>query len=233
MNSHNLATKLLLVCLAVFFLVVSQPRCLFGLTGQEWGEPENGLQLSLVPANGSPASSKGFQFRVEIRNVGSNDLLLKLGGMLANGQRQYPNALSLLITNPKGEAIECGFPGPFAVAGWVGPFILPLPADASFVLPVDLEKWTQNWKSCFAPHAYIPLNLASGKYTLRAQYTAKIQKDHHFAPWSGQIVPSVPPIPGTPTSTAEIQWAGQILLPAWIGTATSNQLQFELRLAGK
>jgi hypothetical protein len=81
MNSHNLATKLLLVCLAVFFLVVSQPRCLFGQTRQECGKPENGLQLSLFPAHGSPASSKSFQFRVEIRNVGSNNLLLKLGAM--------------------------------------------------------------------------------------------------------------------------------------------------------
>ena len=222
MHPHQRATKVLLLCLALIFLVVSQPRCLFGQRGQEWGKPVNGLQLSLFPAHGSPASSRGFQFRVEIRNVGSNDLLLKLGGMLANGQRQYPNALSLLITNPTGETIECGFPGPFAVAGWVGPFIVPLPAEASFVLPVDLEKWTQNWKSCFAPHDYIPLHLRTGQYGLQVRYAIEIQKDHHFDLSNGGIVAS-----GAPT-WAEILWAGQILRPAWIGTATSNQVRFDL-----
>jgi hypothetical protein len=228
MNPHHRMTKLLTVCLTLIFAVGSQSSYLFGQTGQEWGQPENGLQLSLLSAHGSPASSTHSRFRVEIQNVGSNDLLLKLGGMLANGRKQYPNALSLLITNPEGKTIECGFPGPFAVGGWAGPFIVPLPAGASFVLPVDLENWTQSWTSCFAPLTYIPLNLAAGKYTLRARYTAEIQKDDGFAAGAGQIVASVPRASGAPASTGEIHWAGQILLPVWIGAATSNPLTFEM-----
>jgi hypothetical protein len=213
MNPHQRATKVLLLCLALIFLVVSHSRCVFGQAGQEWGKPENGLQLSLFPASGLPASSTGFRFRVEIRNVGSYDLLLKLGGLAAP---------TVLVTNPKGETMECVYPGPFTAPGGGGPSIVPLPADASFVLPLDLEKWTQNWKSCFAPHAYIPLHLRAGQYGLRARYAVEIQNDRDFNVSNGGIVASGPP------TGAETRWAGQILRPAWIGTATSNQVRFDL-----
>jgi hypothetical protein len=222
MNPHQRATKVLLLCLALIFLAVSQSRRVFGQTGQEWGKPENGLQLSLFPTSGLSASSTGFRFRLEIRNVGSYDLLLKLGALAANGQVQYPKAVSVLVTNPKGETVECTYPYPATAPGWGAPFIVPLPAEASFVLPVDLEKWTQNWKSCFTPDAYIPLDLRAGQYGLRVRYAVEIQKDRHFNLSNGGIVASGPP------TWAEIQWAGQILRPAWIGTATSNQVRFDL-----
>jgi hypothetical protein len=227
MNPYQRATRVLPLCLALIFLFVSQSRCVFGQAGQEWGKPENGLQLSLFPASGLPASSTGFRFRLEIRNVGSYDLLLKLGAMAG---RQCPYALSVLITNPKGETVECRYPRPFTASGWVRPFIVPLPAEASFVLPIDLEKWTQNWKSCFAPHAYIPLHLRAGQYGLRVRYAAEFQTDPHFNLSNGGIVAS-----GDPPTWAGILWAGQKLSPAWIGAATSNQLKFELppRLAAK
>lgn len=230
MNPHQRATKLLLLCLALIFLVVSQSRRAFGQAGQEWGKPENGLQLSLFPTSGVPALSAGFRFRLEIRNVGSYDLLLKLGAMAGNGQKQYPNAVSVLVTNPKGETMECGYPGPFTAPGSGGPFIVPLPAEASFVLPIDLEKWTQNWTSCFAPQTYIPLHLSAGQYGLRVRYAAEIQTDPHFNLSNGGIVGS-----GAPPTWAGIRWAGQTLSPAWVGVATSNQVRFDLppHLAGK
>jgi TonB family protein len=225
MNPLQCATKLHLLYLALIFSVISPSSFVFGQAGQAWGQPENGLQLLVSPVNGLPTSSSSFRFRLEIRNVGSIDLLIELGLMQTNGQKQYPNALSAFITNPKGETLECGYPGPFgAFSGLIGPLIVPLPADASFALPVDLEKWTQNWKSCTTQNAYIPLNMPSGQYAFRIQYAAKILNDHRFGPYGGQIVP---PIPGAPTSTVAIEWAGQILNPVWIGTATSNQVEFQ------
>jgi hypothetical protein len=35
-------------------------------------------------------------------------------------------------------------------------------------------------------------------------------------------------VPSGPPTWAEIHWAGQILRPAWIGTATSNRVRFDL-----
>ena len=215
MNPHHSSKKQLFGCLAVCFFVVSQACLLFGQKGQEWGKPENGVQMSLFPA--SESTKDGFRFRVEIRNIGSNDLLLNLGGMLANGRKQYPDAVAVLITNPKGETEECGFPGPWSAAGWVGPFVVPVPAGASFSLPIDLKKWTQDWKSCFAPPTYIELNLAPGKYAVRVQFTGKSHRNEHM-----------PPIPGLPPSTTSMEWGGQILCPVWIGTLISNQVDFEL-----
>jgi hypothetical protein len=222
MNSHHVSTKQLFGCLAVCLFVVSQSHFLFGQRGQEWGKPENGVQMSLFHA--SETTKEAFRFRVEIRNVGSNDLLLNLGDMLANGRKQYPDAVAVLITNPKGETEECGFQGPSGVAGWVGPFVVPVPAGASFSLPIDLKKWTNEWKSCFAPRKYIELSLAPGKYALRVQLTGKSQGNEHL-----------PPIPDLPPSTKSMEWGGQILFPVWIGTLISNQVEFELAspFAGK
>jgi hypothetical protein len=171
--------------------------------------------MSLFPAGEAPAAR--FRFRVEIRNVGSNDLLLNMGVMLANGRKQFPDAVTVLITNPKGKTEECGLQGPAAVAGWVGPFVVPVPAGASFSLPIDLEKLTSDWKSCFAPRGYVNLIPAPGKYAVRVQFTEKSQINEHL-----------PPIPGLPPSTTSIEWGGQILCPVWIGRVISNQVEFEL-----
>jgi len=51
--------------------------------------------------------------------------------MLANGKKQYPEAIILVITDSRGTFHEMGFAGdPWAIAGRVDPFVLPLPAGA-------------------------------------------------------------------------------------------------------
>ena len=102
MNSHRCAMNPGLTCIAVCFCVLSPLRCSAQEKGEEWGQAVNGLQMSVHPAHGSREPSATFQFRVEIRNVGERDLMLLLGEMLANGQKQYPEAVRVILTNPQG-----------------------------------------------------------------------------------------------------------------------------------
>src|SRR5208282_3765702 len=195
-----------------------------GQKGEEWGGVENGLQMSVSPAHESRESSAAFQFRVEIRNVGEKDLLLLLGEMLANGKKQSPSAVRVLLTNPQGENLDCGVPGDGMIAGWVGPFIVPLPVGASYSLPIDLKNWTANWRWCYPPQdirrMLVPFTLTAGKYVLRAQYSANAEKGNYWP------TPREPP-PRYQQPPDQILWAGIILMPKWIGTVTSNQVEFQ------
>lgn len=221
MNSNQVVTRLFLTVLATCFSIVARPRPLLGQIGQEWGQAENGLQMSIYPAQEDRESLTAFRYRVEIRNVGKKDLLLVLGGMLANGRKQYPDAVRVLLTNAQGKTLDCGIPGPAAVSGWVGPFIVPLPVGASFLLPVDLKEWTSNWTWCSTPRVQDPLlTFTPGKYALRARYSASTVRGDYW-----------PPNPGSPSPVQtpdEILWGGIILMPKWLGSVTSNQIEFQV-----
>lgn len=39
------------------------------------------------------------KFKVELRNSGDDDLVLNVGVMLANGKKQYPDAITLVVTD--------------------------------------------------------------------------------------------------------------------------------------
>jgi hypothetical protein len=146
--------------------------------------------------------------------------MLLLGEMLANGQKQYPEAVRVILTNPQRENLDCGIPGPAVIAGWAGPFIVPLPVGASYSLPVDLKDWTANWKWCYAPRMPLPLTLAVGKYTLRARYSAHAEKGNYW-PVPGEPPPRYQPPPD------QILWVGIILMPKWLGTVTSNEAEIQ------
>ncbi len=52
---------------------------------QTWGETVDGLQMTIYPDQAEGVRPKTPKFRVELRNVGENDVVLNLGSMLANG----------------------------------------------------------------------------------------------------------------------------------------------------
>jgi hypothetical protein len=60
------------------------------------------MAIRLDQAEG--AQSKAPKFTVELRNAGENDLIFNLGMMLANGKKQYPNAVALTLTDAQGKS---------------------------------------------------------------------------------------------------------------------------------
>jgi hypothetical protein len=152
------------------------------------GAAVNGLQMSLLSILADDSPKQGAWFKVELRNVGDNDLILNLGTMLANGRRQYPDSITLLLTYPSGKEQPLVLLGPVGVAGRIDPLVVPLPRGDSFVIPVDLSQ--------FAPFGQGPPELAPGSYALQAEFQGKAGIDQnldmqgmalmHY--WTGTIV---------------------------------------------
>jgi hypothetical protein len=90
------------------------------------GEVISGLQMTIRLGHGEGVQSKPPTFIVELRNVGESDLILNLGVMLANGRKQYPNAVALTLTDAQGKSRRLDLREPAAVAGRLDPLDWPL-----------------------------------------------------------------------------------------------------------
>jgi hypothetical protein len=129
---------------------------------QTWGETVSGLQLTIYLDRAERVQSKTPNFRVELRNAGENDLILNLGSMLANGKKQYPDAVVLTLTDSQGKSQRLVLQGPFYVVGRVDPLVLPIPVGSTFSIPVHLDK--------YGPLEY---KFKPATYSLEAQLTGK------------------------------------------------------------
>ncbi|MGD1082855.1 MAG: hypothetical protein ABR881_31455 [Candidatus Sulfotelmatobacter sp.] len=134
---------------------------------------------------------------LEVRNTGPNDTVLNLGIMLANGSRQYPAAITLVLTDAegKGHRAELAEP-PGVIGGRLDPFIVPLPSGASLKLPLHISKcfwYASGQLEDFEPDP-------KKHYTLQAQFTGK----------------------GVSQAEAGPDVAGIALMPYWTGEVVSN-----------
>jgi hypothetical protein len=156
-----------------------------------------GLTIHLAKVQGGP---KAPRFRVDFQNTGRDDLMLNLGMMLANGSRQYPDAVTLTLTDAQGKSRRLDLIDPSFVSGRIDPFVVPLPVGASFSIPVDLDKYSP------ANPADFDYKLRPGSYSLLARFNGK----------------------GVTQQQANLDMKGIALMPYWEGTATSNQLRFAI-----
>jgi hypothetical protein len=180
--------------------------CLIALTGcaalaQEspqkvasTSEVQGGLRLSLIQ-EASPA-----HFRAELRNAGVQALTLNLGTMLDNGREQYVDRIHLLLTSDKGEQLHLQMAGPAMIMGRADPLVVPLPAGATFTLPIDLRNYIALQEKVWN------LSLDPGHYTLTAEYEGV----------------------GVSQASANLDMKGIALMPYWIGDAVSPALRFTL-----
>ena len=159
-----------------------------------WGEAVSGLQMTIYLDEGAP--SKVPKFRVALRNAGPNDLVVNLGMMLANGKRQYPNAVALTLTDAQGKSRRLDLREPGMIAGRVDPFVVPIPVDATFSIPVNLDRY---WPAVSNEFDY---KLKPGTYSLEAQFTGRSVSQRE----------------------ANLDVKGIALMPYWTDTVTSNQL---------
>src|SRR5271155_4693360 len=164
------------------------------------GEAVGGLQMSIYSDQASRADSKSPKFRVELRNAGESDLILNLGVMLANGKKQYPNAIVFMLIDAQGKSRRLDLREPGLIAGRLDPLVLPLPTGADFSILVDLDKY---WAAASKEFDY---KLKPGSYSLEAQFTGK----------------------GVSQQEANLDVKGIALMPYWTGTVVSNRLQFEV-----
>jgi hypothetical protein len=154
--------------------------------------------IYLDQTEGAPSNTP--KFRVELRNAGQNDLVVNLGMMLANGKRQYPNAVALTLTDAQGKSRRLDLREPAMIAGRVDPFVVPIPVGATFSIPVNLDGY---WPAASKEFDY---KLKPGTYSLEAQFTGRSVSQQE----------------------ANLDVKGIALMPYWTETVTSNQLRFEV-----
>ena len=158
------------------------------------------LEMTMRVDPGGESPSKVPKFRVELRNVGDHDLILNLGMMLANGRRQYADAIVLTILDPHGRTRKFQLKGPGFIAGRVDPLIVPLPVASTFSVPVDLDNY---WTASSQEPDY---RFEHGAYSLEAQFSGR----------------------GLSQQDANLDVKGLALMPYWMGSVSSNRLQFEV-----
>jgi len=157
----------------LFVVLVASLLLLGGLSAalkpcvETWGEAVSGLQMTIYLDQAESVPSKAPKFRIELRNAGQNDLVVNLGMMLANGKRQYPNAVVLALTDAQGKSRRLDLREPAFIAGRMDPFVLPIPVGATFSIPVDLDKY---WAAESKEFDY---KLKPGTYLLEAQFTGR------------------------------------------------------------
>ena len=200
MNLPNGLHKIALGSLFISFLSLGGSSAALKPSPPIWGEVVSGLQMTIHLGREKGVQSKAPTFRVELRNVGESDLILNLGIMLASGRKQYPNAVVLTLTDAQGKSRRFDLREPAAVTGRLDPLVLPIPVGAVFSIPVDLDKY---WPATSKEFDY---RLKPGIYSLEAKFTGRTV---------GQ-------------QEANLDLKGVALMPYWVGTITSNHLQFEV-----
>jgi hypothetical protein len=192
--------KNLMLVLVASLLVLGGLSAALKPSAETWGEAVSGLQMTIYLDRADGVPSKASKFRVELRNAAKKDLVVNLGMMLANGKMQYPNAVVLILTDAQRKSRRLDLREPWAIAGRVDPFVLPIPIGATFSIPVDLDKyWAAESKN-------FDYKLKPGTYSLEAQFTGRSVSQQE----------------------ANLDVKGIALMPYWTGTVASNQLRFEV-----
>jgi hypothetical protein len=162
------------------------------------GERVNGLEMSIYLDQTDDGDVTIPKFRADLHNAGENDSVLNLGIMLANGERQYPEALLLMITDAAGKTRQFDLIVPGIMGGRADPLVIPLGAGATLSVPIDLHNY---WAAKSFEFAY---KLKAGKYVIEAQFT------------------------GTDASDNYSDMVGLGFMPYWKGTVSSNRLRFDV-----
>jgi hypothetical protein len=159
-------------------------------------ETSNGpLQLTIVAVR---STSNNPLFSVELHNHGDHPLVLNLGFMGANGKKQYPDAIHLVLKDSSGKTFPLDLIGPAIATGRVDPLVVPLPEGATFVLPINLQNY-------YSPKNKIwKLDLSPGRYNLNAEFRGESVSQKQANP----------------------DMEGFALMPYWTGTLNSNTLPF-------
>ena len=166
----------------------------------DWGSANTGLRMAISSATTATETSVGPQFDIVIENVGDSDVVVNLGFMLSNGKVMFPEAIRLVLTDPRGTTRELQYfdrryPG---IAGRVDDFIVPLRAGSLYRIGVSLDHY---WSS---PTKEFGLKLARGRYRIDARFEGQgAQHENLDTPGIG-------------------------LLNYWKGTLRSNSLAFEV-----
>jgi hypothetical protein len=149
--------------LCISLLLLGTPLTLLKADPLNWGEEVNGLRMRIYPDHSGDPPTSMPSFRVELLNSGESDFVLNLGLMLANGNKQYPTKIVLIVTDAADKSRQFSLIEPGGIAGRVDALVVPLPAGSSFSIPVRLGKY---WAAASMEFDY---KFKAGTYYIEAQ----------------------------------------------------------------
>jgi hypothetical protein len=106
------------------------------------------------------------EFQVAFRNVGTEDVTLNLGFMLANGKVQLPQNISLNVTDAVGQTRKLKFLDRrySGVFGRLDDYVVPLRAGSTYTLKLRIDQfWSPDTKE-------FEWKFPPGKYQVMAQF---------------------------------------------------------------
>ncbi len=140
-----------------------------------WGQPINGLKMSIsLDATSQPLSPLP-SLTLFLKNVGSDDLNLNLGG---GGWREpdgpQPNAIKLILRDSAGNSatlMDHGpgppYPGGGSGGGWI--LSVPVPVGETYSVPLKFDRYKTS-KHSSTLHDFEPGWEPGGTYTLQALF---------------------------------------------------------------
>jgi hypothetical protein len=163
-----------------------------------WGPSVDGLRIGVsAPARTDPKASAAFD--VSLQNTGTEDFILNLGSMLANGKVMFPSAVRLVLEDRSGSRRELDYFARQTIAGRLDDFIVALRAGSTYTLRVSLDQyWTPATKE-------FDVKPAAGRYRVWARF-------------EGQ---------GATTRNLDMQGVG--LFNFWRGNVQSGATEVEIR----
>lgn len=133
--------NVLVVSVAILLFPTERPA--LSKPGSQTSAPQRSSLQLIVTLNHADVSQPSHpKFSVEFRNAGQNALILNLGTMLANGEKQFLDAVDLILTDPQGRAHRLiDTRGPWVIAGRLDPLVVPLCIGCNFSFPVDFNNY--------------------------------------------------------------------------------------------
>jgi hypothetical protein len=152
--------RISVICTWIILLLASSGTYAQTTEGLQWGQPSDGIQMSL-----SLIDSNGSDLQVAFRNVGDHDVTLNLGTMMANGKVQLPDNVSLMFTDAEAHTRVFKFFGKvYTVDGRVDDYVVPLRAGSMYTLKLALDQfWCEETKE-------FEIRLLPGKNQLTAKF---------------------------------------------------------------
>ena len=179
-------TNLIPAVILSFAISVTQATLPLQSTG--CGHAVDGVQICLT--------TSGLNLQLAFGNVGSKDVTLNLGLMMANGRIQLPDRIAMKFTDAQGKTrlfhfADKRYPG---VAGRLDDYVVPLRAGSTYTLQLTLNQfWCQETNEFSIP-------LLSGDNYLAAQFE------------------------GTGANDRNLDMPGVTLMNFWLGKVESNTL---------
>jgi hypothetical protein len=170
MKSHrNLIVLLSLVAISTILLLADG----VAQTSTQFDPQASSAELRMSISVMTSQEAKGVPvFHVTIENVGDKDVVLNLGMTLHNGRVHLPTEIRLMLTDSGGETKELLFSDKKSVVviGRIDDYVVPLRVGSAYTLRLSLANYLYLFRKT---KEYCPLNLKSGVYRVRAEFTGK------------------------------------------------------------